>query len=243
MKLIVSNVEGVKEYLLHPERRRWLRSHPEMPHRARCIICDRVINAHLRTINDHAMSNRHLRILEELGPDENVYIDEEVFMREVAKVKLTLAAFFARHNLPFQLIDSLLPLIIHISQNVDALREVKMKRTTLTKITKNVLAVSHKTDLFNALCQYKFAIKFDESTDICSEKHGCIIVQIFNDKLNKITSALWDVVPIYKDDEEENDATAETMYRIIINSFNDFQTIPPENLIAYSSDGCSTMIG
>lgn len=132
--------------------------------------------------------------------------------------------------------------MVDLSENVDALREVSMKRTTFTKIIKSV-AASHKIELFQALLSNKFSILFDESTDVTSKKHGCVIVRYFDNKSKKIVSALWAMDSIYKDDDDDSEASAQVLYERILESFDHFEVILRENLIAFGSDGCSTMTG
>ena len=229
---------------LDPNRRQWLRAHPDRADKACCIICNKVFNAHLRTINDHARSAAHIRRLENVDPEANEFHeDEDQIRKEINRIKIILCMFFAKHRLPFALIDELLPLIVNVSQNANALREVKMKRNLMQKITNDVIATSYKAELINLLRTYKFSILFDESTDVSTKKHGCIIVRFFNVHLNKVITALWAIVPIYNDDDEVSEATANGLYNRIIESFGNFVIIPGGNVQAFVSDGCSVMVG
>ena len=182
---------------LDPTRRRWLRAHPDRPDKDRCIICYKGFNAHLRTINDHALSNAHLRNLNNLK----------------SRIKIVLCMFFAKHHLPFLLIDESLPLIINVAQNFNALKEVKMKRNTMQKICNNVISVSYTPELIIALRNNSFSILFDELTNVTTKKHGCVVVRFFNLQLSKVITALWAIVPIYNDDDEMSEATANSHVR------------------------------
>lgn len=93
--------------------------------------------------------------------------------------------------------DYLLPLIVNLvskCSDFQALyKAAEMKREKLTQITKNAVAAVHKSNLKETLQNTKFAILFDESTDVSVQKHGCIIVRYFSHELKKVVSALRDL--------------------------------------------------
>lgn len=80
----------------------------------------------------------------------------------------------------------------------------------------------------------------DESTDISSDKSTCIVVRYFDYSSNKIVSAFYDLVDLFKEGVEN--ATAQVIYDAIINSFVS-NGIPLDNIIGFGSDGCNTMMG
>ena len=180
--------------------------------------------------------------MKNLEPDNAVYDkDEAAFNAEVARIKIILAAFMAKNNLALSLIDELLQVTIDISRNVETLKEVKMKRMTLSKIS-NGIAAAHKLDVLHIVRVNKFSILFDESTDISAEKHSCIVLKLFNQMSQKVESIVWSIVQIYNDDEEEGEATAGALYQRIMESFDNFALIPKENVLAFCSDGVSVMV-
>lgn len=134
-------------------------------------------------------------------------------------------------------------MVVDIAQNYEALRSIKIRRATLTKITKNAIAAVHKDYLRAELVRNKFSISFDEFTDINTVKHGSIVVRFFNSELKNEMSALWEIIPIYNTGDEENDATSGVIYDRLQESFGRWNEIPRENVQSFCSDNCSTMVG
>lgn len=88
-----------------------------------------------------------------------------------------------------------------------------------------------------------FSILFDESTNVKTSKHGAILIRYFNESLEKITTSLWDLPEVYDENVENCNEGAEHLHHIIERSFDQFEDVPEENLLAFSSDTCNTMVG
>ena len=65
------------------------------------------------------------------------------------------------------------------------LGNINLHRTKCTAIIKNVISASLK-ELKNDLQGKKFVLLVNESTDINTQKHLCIVVQFYCDKKDKI---------------------------------------------------------
>ena len=224
--------------------RPWLKSVDGNEYRARCIVCNKQFNSNRTAIDNHVTSDKHETNMAQHHNENQEVNNEDLdsFLNLVAYTKIMLACFFAKHRLPVVLIDDLLPFIIHISKHYQALKSVRMHRTTLTRVTL-LLADVHHQWLIETLSSHSFSIMFDESTDISNQKHGSIIVNVFDEKLKKYVPAFFKLVQIYSIFDEDADATAESLYNLILGAFDHFRTIPKSNLIAFSSDSCSTMQG
>lgn len=188
-------------------------------------------------------------------PIDNIYdhhLTMEEFTDEVARQKLLISMFFADEGIAFMKVGRLLHLMKRLALHPDALMEVFLSDTDVSKICKKVVAPVHKQQLATTLSRTsKFAILFDESTGISKDKNGCLLVRFADDRSYKIRTVLWDLIPIFREDEEHNAATAEILYELIENSLfgedlahaENRVVLPRQNLIASSTDGCNTMVG
>lgn len=85
----------------------------------------------------------------------------------------------------------------------------------------------------------------DESTDIGTQSHMCIVVRFYDYEFKKIVSKFWVLVPVYDTNNPEKvnqGTTAKNLFECIINSFKKYD-INMDNMIGFGSDGCSSMMG
>lgn len=124
-----------------PEFRECIRVIPENPARVICTFCNRELDARIDTIQDHLRSGVHRRHFLNRLPDDVNMIDylnnDEIIDRKVDRAKLKLAGLIAEHNLPFLLVDCLIPVLKDICDDPDC-REIwdrlSMNRHDVSKI-------------------------------------------------------------------------------------------------------------
>ena len=167
-----------KEWEFEPNRIYWLRKVTE--YRAHCEFCNTPLTAKLSVIKKHEETDGHVTNLQEFLRDPNRAADNhqerrENYESEMARIKVAFALFFSENKLPMQLIEKLVPFMIkicgHNTDSMTALRNMKMRRTTFTKLIQD-LDVVYKEQLIEKLSTQKFSILFDESTDVATEKYG-----------------------------------------------------------------------
>lgn len=158
------------------------------------------------------------------------------------RVSIMNMLFFARNRLAFVIVGNFSDLLVNLTPDSEVLKDSIMERTKFTSMTKWV-ASQHKTDLKNVLMNQKFSILFDEATDVKKQKHGAVIVRFFNRITNSVVESLWSVISIYDDANRAAVASANVIYERIMHSFDNFAEIPRQNLLAFCSDGCATMVG
>lgn len=233
----------------------WLRPNWEDRTRARCIACHSEFGANSHTLQGHERSRRHIRLLATFTVpiddefDHHLTFDE--FKNEEARIKILLSAYFANDGVAYRKINTLLPLIKEIARYPGVLQEVKFNRWDLSKINSRVIAPIYKQQLAETLSQTKFSILFDESTGVDNDKHGCLLVRFSDHRSYKIRTVIWDLIPIYREDREESDETAATLYDLITDSLHGVQIaneenrvpLPQDNLISSGTDGCNSMVG
>ena len=110
-----------------------------------------------------------------------------------------------------------------------------MHRTKCTAIIKNFVSASLKEELKNDLQGKKFVLLVDESTDIGTQKHLCILVRFYCDKKDKIRTEFLSLAPVIE-------ASAQILFEKIAEEIAAFgQTL--SNCIGFASNGASCTVG
>ncbi|XP_066589338.1 uncharacterized protein [Prorops nasuta] len=242
-----------KEWENVPEFINWLQPVLNATNLTKCIFCNCLFGARLQTIKDHSRSIRHRRELNRvrmLEPNNNVNDiieenDREILKTKVDKAKLNICAIFAEHNLAFLLADHLLPVLKKINDDVDC-REIwqnlHIDQKNVQKIIKSCLATGYKTELCNILRKSKFAVLFDETTDISQVQTACIVVQYLDFEQKKVICTLWEILLVLKKFDDNHEAGAGYLYHLITASFVQ-SNVPLQNIVAFGSDGCNSTMG
>lgn len=237
----------VQNWMKNSQFKSWLRP-AQSVYKGRCAVCNVQFVADLSTIKKHLISKTHVGNTTNVGfstPKISKYFksstDDTDTATKIAEIKL--CALLAEHNISFSLMDHLCPLLKCIFKDSNVAKNLSLKRTKANAIVTNVIGKTHKTDLQKQLTKYKFSCLVDESTDIASSKTICIVVRFFNEEKLKLTTVLWDLLPVFSPDQECNfEATGEHIFNIIIKSFEDCG-VPTENICGFGSDGCNVMMG
>lgn len=146
-----------------------------------------------------------------------------------------MAAFVAEHSLPFTITDHLVKLLPKICKDSKIAKGIVSGRTKTQGVVKNVIGNQHMISICNNLRQQKFSLIVDESTDISSIKHLCLVVRYANQQ-NKIEDHFFTLIPLLSSD-------ATTLYNKIIAEFKKYEIPYKENLIGFASDGANVMMG
>lgn len=157
-------------------------------------------------------------------------------IRNVANFELKLTNVFAHHNVPFQFIEHLLPVLKSSLPDSNILKDSKLGRTKTTNIIKNVLAEYEVQNLSKTLQQTFFSVLLDESTDISLNKLLCINVK-FVDNNGKINDKLLELLTI-----DSKCANAENLFGAFKNCMHS-KNIPLKNIIGLACDNASVMLG
>jgi hypothetical protein len=206
---------------------------------AYCKVCNTNITAHRSEIQRHSKSERHIHLCKQLANCKNVseIISQTTSNLDVKRAELKLSALLAENNLPFSLMDKLVPLCQNIFKDSKIACKMGSKRTKATAYIKKSLGPSFSESLFNKLRMPGsfFSIIMDETTDLSSKKQ-CALSVIFFDKDTSVVKAM------FFDMYEMKSGTADDLYNSMINSISS-KEIPLDNLIGFSSDTCSVMVG
>lgn len=77
----------------------------------------------------------------------------EEHQRKVKSLELSLAAFFAEHNVAINVVDHLIELLKNRIDDSKIVKDLQMKRTKCTAVIRNVLAETERNNLVNELRQ------------------------------------------------------------------------------------------
>lgn len=151
------------------------------------------------------------------------------------ELELLISSFIVEHNISFNSVDHLTEIIHVAAKSPEAAKKVSLKRTKCTAIVKNVLGKTSFEALLAKIRTEPFSLMVDESTDHGGVKSLAMVVKIF-DKNYCVKDEFLGLLPIA-------DATANSLYRTVVDFFLTYQIPYKTNLIGFASDGANAMMG
>ncbi|XP_055910829.1 uncharacterized protein LOC129945193 [Eupeodes corollae] len=203
--------------------------------KCKCEACDKILYCGKSKIKKHAITKLHQRNVTSIKNSRNVnsfFKPKQTVQsvdRETSNFEIKLSLFFDEHNVAFEVIEHLNPLLKNIVTDSKIIKNSKLGRKKCTSIIKNVLAKEETEELVDKLKKYKFSIMIDESTDICLNKLMCVMVRFFDDEDGKVVVRLLDLLKV------ESDCSAEALYKKFKDLILDNE-IPFENIIDKQKD-------
>lgn len=97
--------------------------------------------------------------------------------KSVRDGEIRLAAFICEHDLPIRTVEHMPALIQAICPDSNIAKQIKCGRTKLTSIINHVTGEVSSDILIRKLQDSKFSLIVDESTDLSSVKHLCMVVR------------------------------------------------------------------
>lgn len=154
--------------------------------------------------------------------------------KSVRDGEIRLAAFICEHDLPIRTVEHMPALIQAICPDSNIAKQIKCGRTKLTSIINHVTGEVSSDILIRKLQDSKFSLIVDESTDLSSVKHLCMVVRTMIE--DKVTDCFLGLIPLH-------DATAKTLYESVISFFASNHIPYKENMIGFGADGANSMLG
>lgn len=114
----------------------------------------------------------------------------------MSEAEIKLSAFLAHHNVAFQVVEHLVPVLTDCFPDSSILKNVKLGRTKVTHVIKNVICKKETKDLVSILQKTHFSILLYKRTDIAVNKLLCINVKFVNDR-GVICDRLLEILTIY----------------------------------------------
>jgi hypothetical protein len=111
----------------------------------------------------------------------------------------------------------------------------KLHRSKCACLIKNNILPALKTDLIDGFQNKKYAIILDESTDISTQKHLCMLVRSLSDKRKEILTGFIGLIPV-------QEAIGEKIFNLTDEKIKRCgQSLA--NCIGFAADGASNMVG
>lgn len=197
----------------------WVERSPKGNNWFRCKICndDYTTVGGKSNLTKHQRSEKHTTQAKAVAmnrPISDCLKKTNQLSQQVKEAEIRMAAFIAEHNLAFNIMDHLVPLIQTIGTDPEVIKNLSCGRTKCTQIIKNVTGVSGFEILLQHLRREKFSIIVDESTDMSSVKHLVIIARYFDGK--SVTDQFLGLIPVA-------DAKARSLHSCLVNFFAENQ--------------------
>lgn len=153
------------------------------------------------------------------------------------KIQIKLLAYFANHNIAFQAVEVLTPVLQDIFKGSKVAQSLTLHRKKCTSIINNVLAPVEISETIEIIRTCPFSVLVDESTDISSHKFLCVLVHYVHPKAGTVHTRLLELVAI-----DATDGSAKKAYEEFKSCLQSKQ-IPIKNLVGMASDGANMMVG
>jgi hypothetical protein len=105
-----------------------------------------------------------------------------------------------------------------------------------TNVIRQVLGFNNQKDSVDGLKSRKFSLIIDETTDHSCKNPLAVLVTYFNPDTFKMDCDLTDIVQL-------DDGKADTIFKAIVECFEQKGGIPMENIIGFCADTCNVMFG
>jgi hypothetical protein len=76
------------------------------------------------------------------------------------------------------------------------LENIQLHRSKCAWLIKNIISPALKTDLIDDFQNKKYAIILDESTDISTQKHLCMLVRVLSNKRKETVTEFIGLIPV-----------------------------------------------
>uniref|UniRef100_A0A6P7H114 Uncharacterized protein LOC114344781 n=1 Tax=Diabrotica virgifera virgifera TaxID=50390 RepID=A0A6P7H114_DIAVI len=215
----------------------WIRKSQKGKTFFHCTACRRDYIGELTEITRHELTSRHVISAKGLVKQKTV-LDSFQQTRgedEVREGEVRLASFIVEHNINFNASNHLPPLIKAVCSDSQIAKKLILGRNKCSSIVKNALGRNNFHELIKTLKTQKFSLIVDESTDIGSSKHLCLVAKHL-DKY-KVHDSFLALLPL------EESASADSLYGLIKKMFVEHGIDYVQNMIGFGSDGANTMMG
>lgn len=220
----------------------WLAPHSEN-NKAFCTACQKILTCYKSHLIKHSKSAAHVEKInsQSLNNNDNA-LNSSVSSVSNCKEKIKcaeikLSAFFAEHNIAFQVVEHLIPLLKDINLEPELVQSLSLSQKKCKYIVKEVLAKREIEELTKILQTRKFSILLDESTDITDTKFLCLLVQYLCPTDKKVKTKLFELISL-----DAKDCTANKIFQTFKSLFEK-REISLQNIVGMASDNASVMIG
>jgi hypothetical protein len=175
----------------------WVRKAADGSEAAYCKLCHCNILPRISNLSNHEKSEKHKQRTPLQGQTRlNVRKTPRQDMNKFKAVELQIVVSMACHCVILA-VDHLSE-IMTTHGHGSTLQYIKLHtcRSKCTCLIKNIILPALKTDLIDDFQNKKHAIILDESTDISTQKHLCILVTFLSDKRKEIVTGFIGLIPV-----------------------------------------------
>jgi len=131
-------------------------------------------------------------------------------------------------------VDHLSEIVVALGHG-STLEHIKLHRSKCAFLIKNIISPAPKTDLIDDFQNKKYAIITDESTDISTQKHLCMLIRFLSDRRKEIVTGFVGLIPV-------QETTGEKMFSMIDEEIKRRgQSLA--NCVGFATEGASNMVG
>lgn len=213
----------------------WCKLAPDGSGSAFCKVCNVSIFPKISSLKTHQSSNKHKSNTPGSANtlDANVIKTPRQKSAEEKTVDIHLSVAMACHC-SIMTIDHLGDIVKRHGKG-SILKNLNLHRTKCSGLIKNVISPSLKSVVISDIKGKHFALLCDESTDISTQKHMCILARYLSCVTNKIETSFLGLIPVHE-------ATGENLFNVINEEVKSCgQDL--SNCIGFASDGANNMMG
>lgn len=213
----------------------WLAPHPA-ENKALCMLCNKTIRCCKTDLIKHSQTVKHIEKINS-GNFKATFKDSLSHKEQVKRAEIKIATFIAEHNVAFQVVDHLIPLLKDICIKPEVVQDLSLARHKCASIVKNITAKRETEKIVEYLKISKFSILIDESTDISDTKLMCVLVRYVSPLNKKIVTQLLELLTL-----DATDCSANKIFKMFKESLEK-QNIPIKNIVGLACDNASVMVG
>ena len=228
----------------NPHYSDWVRRVDADSTKAFCTVCNKEIVILSSSLEQHMRTYLHFRnqMIAAGNPTGEYLHKNPRFDMELAQRELQMTAFIVQQNYSFKSMNNFTPFIKSMSPESEINQKMNVGPQKAQALAIKVIAPIQQQRLEQTLRKTKFSILVDEMTDIAVDKCLGIVVQYWSIEDNDCVYFLSNMIPVYTREEMETVVNAEHLFKLIKVSFEKHK-IPSSNIIAFSSDTASVMMG
>lgn len=226
---VIFREEWIKEFF-------WLKKDDKIKQGKKCTYCNIGITGGRKHLERHNNSESHKEVMNTAKKTisiKNFTKENKDPVQELTKkLEISLSLFVAEHNLPFTVLDHLNLLLKSNIPDSKIVKKICINRKKGQKVIKHLIAEENLDEIRQLTQNQYYSLVLDESTDITTSKSMAIIIRVYNKKC-------WDkflgLIPVI-------DCTAQSLFDKLTD-FLQIKSIPLENMLAFTADNCSVMMG
>ena len=214
----------------------WVVRASESSEEAFCKLCKTSLAPKLCRLTEHDQSVAHLKRVRASSNCRKLpfQVMRTTCNDELKLAELELAVTMACHC-SISSIDHIVEFTKKRASEGSLLKKLRIHRTKCSLLLSKVVSPAMYQDFVNDARGQYFSVLVDESTDVASEKHICIVIRYFSEKRSKIVTELGGLVTI-------TGASGEELFEAL-NACVSKLGLQWSDCIGFGSDGASSMIG